>query len=76
MTTNKELSAELQRSLATARAELMVLPQSPAIELFLINEDFPPYQLLEQRSGTTLPDLDEFDEFREVRIYTADRNTA
>lgn len=36
--------------------------------------DFPPYELIDQRRGTTVPDLDEFDEFRDVRIYSAKRN--
>jgi predicted nicotinamide N-methyase len=35
------------------------------------NFNYPPYELIEQRSGTTLPDLDEFDEFRNVRLYYA-----
>ncbi len=33
------------------------------------NFDYPPYQLIDRRAGTTVPDLDEFDEFRDVRIY-------
>lgn len=32
--------------------------------------DYPPYQLIARQQSTTLPDLDEFDEFRDVRIYT------
>lgn len=35
------------------------------------NFDYPPYQLIEHRKGTTVPDLDEFDEFGDVRIYCA-----
>ncbi len=35
------------------------------------NFSYPPYTLIEQRQGTTVPDLDEFDEFRDVRIYYA-----
>lgn len=35
------------------------------------NFSYPPYELIEQRRGTTLPDLDEFDEFRDVRLYAA-----
>lgn len=38
------------------------------------NFDYPPYRLIEQRSGTTVPDLDECDEFRQVRIYHARRD--
>ena len=32
---------------------------------------YPPYTLIAQQQGTTVPDLDEFDEFRDVRIYYA-----
>ena len=35
------------------------------------NFDFPPYQQIAEMSSSTLPDLDEFDEFRQVRIYHA-----
>lgn len=34
----------------------------------------PPYRLVEQRESYTMPDLDESAEFREVRIYRADRD--
>jgi predicted nicotinamide N-methyase len=34
------------------------------------NFDYPPYQLIDRQAGTTVPDLDEFDEFRDVRIYS------
>ncbi|ARN73205.1 class I SAM-dependent methyltransferase [Oceanicoccus sagamiensis] len=34
---------------------------------------YPPYTLIERREGSTVPDLDEFDEFRDVRIYYAHR---
>ena len=30
---------------------------------------FPPYQLIARYEATTVPDLDEFDEFRDVRVY-------
>lgn len=33
------------------------------------NFDFPPYQLIAEMEGATVPDLDEFDEFRWVRIF-------
>jgi predicted nicotinamide N-methyase len=33
--------------------------------------DFPPYQLLAEGEAGTVPDLDEFDEFRQVKIYHA-----
>jgi len=33
------------------------------------NFNYPPYELIDYRQGTTVPDLDEFDEFRDVRIY-------
>ncbi len=36
------------------------------------NFSYPPYQLIDRRQGTTVPDLDEFDEFRDVRIYYAE----
>ncbi len=35
------------------------------------NFSHPPYELIERREGTTVPDLDEFDEFRDVRVYCA-----
>lgn len=35
------------------------------------NFDYPPYKLIDQCDGTTVPDMDEFDEFRDVRIYYA-----
>lgn len=35
--------------------------------------DYPPYQQIAQRTATTLPDLNEFDEFNVVRIYHAKR---
>lgn len=37
------------------------------------NLQVPPYQLLGTASAETLPDLNEFDEFREVRFYGARR---
>ena len=33
------------------------------------NFSHPSYQLIDQRVGSTVPDLDEFDEFKDVRIY-------
>ena len=36
------------------------------------NFSYPPYQLIDWREGTTIPDFDEFDEFRDVRIYHAE----
>lgn len=36
------------------------------------NFDLPPYEKIAELESTTLPDLDEFDEFRQVRIYYAD----
>ena len=38
------------------------------------NFSYPPYELIDQRRGVTVPDLDEFDEFRDVRIYYAKRD--
>lgn len=35
--------------------------------------DFPPYRQIARQSSCTLPDLDESAEFRDVRIYFADR---
>ncbi len=35
------------------------------------NFNFPRYRLIAQCDGTTIPDMDEFDEFRTVRIYYA-----
>jgi predicted nicotinamide N-methyase len=35
------------------------------------NFDYPPYQKIAEMSSSTLPDLDEFDEFRHVRIFAA-----
>jgi predicted nicotinamide N-methyase len=32
---------------------------------------FPPYQLIAEMEGTTVPDLDEFDEFRRVKLFHA-----
>ena len=37
------------------------------------NFDFPPYQLIAEMEGTTVPDLDEFDEFRRVKLFHANR---
>ena len=37
------------------------------------NFDYPPYKLIDRREGSTVPDLDEFDEFRDVRIYFAEK---
>lgn len=34
---------------------------------------YPPYQLIGQFDGVTVPDLDEFDEFRQVRLYCGKR---
>lgn len=36
--------------------------------------DFPPYQFVAEMEGTTVPDLDEFDEFRQVKLYHAKRD--
>jgi len=36
--------------------------------------DYPNYRLIDRREGTTVPDLDEFDEFRDVRIYCGERH--
>jgi predicted nicotinamide N-methyase len=35
------------------------------------NFSYPPYSLVDRRQGATVPDLDEFDEFGDVRIYYA-----
>lgn len=35
--------------------------------------DYPNYRLIDRQQGTTVPDLDEFDEFRDVRIYCGER---
>lgn len=40
------------------------------------NFDFPPYQLIARREGTTVPDLDESDEFRRVNIFHARQGVA
>jgi predicted nicotinamide N-methyase len=37
------------------------------------NFDYPPYQLVGEFASSTQPDLDEFDEFRKVRLYQAER---
>lgn len=37
------------------------------------NFNIPPYKKIAELESTTLPDLDEFDEFRQVRIYYANR---
>ncbi len=37
------------------------------------NFDYPPYQLIDNRQGNTVPDLDESAEFRNVRIYSGNR---
>lgn len=37
------------------------------------NFDMPPYRAIAQMQSSTWPDLDEFDEFRDVRIYHAQR---
>jgi predicted nicotinamide N-methyase len=42
---NPELTALLQQTLPEARAELMAMPQTPVIELFLLNADFPQHGL-------------------------------
>lgn len=38
--------------------------------------NFPPYRQIGRAEATTLPDLDESAEFRDVRIYLADRGVA
>lgn len=35
------------------------------------NFNYPPYEYIGHYSSSTLPDLDEFDEFRQVRLYQA-----
>ncbi len=36
------------------------------------NFDFPPYRYLESKQGNTVPDLDESEEFRHVKLYIKD----
>jgi len=38
------------------------------------NFDYPPFSQIDQMDSCTLPDLDESAEFRDVRIYLADRS--
>lgn len=40
------------------------------------NFNYPPYEFIGQYTSSTLPDLDEFDEFRQVRLYQATSNTS
>ncbi len=49
-----------------ARADEVLVADSRVRNFF-----YPPYTLIDRREGTTVPDLDEFDEFRDVRIYYA-----
>ncbi len=35
--------------------------------------NFPPYRFIAEMEGATVPDLDEFDEFRRVKLYYANR---
>lgn len=56
----------LQRFMA--RADFVLLADSRVKDF-----DVPPYRLVYQQTSSTVPDLDEFDEFRDVRVYEAER---
>jgi predicted nicotinamide N-methyase len=51
---NRELSALLQRHLPFARAERQRLPGDPALELYLLNPDFPQHALSQEQMDAVL----------------------